>query len=92
MTYRRGGGGKRRDALEPCVIEALEEVGVTCLQLHGRGNPDLLTWSRGVWLPLEVKSGKAGTLTEAQEQSQQKAPYPIVRSVAEALALFGVTV
>jgi Holliday junction resolvase len=87
----RTGQARKRDALEPYVVEALEEIGVAVWRISGPGVPDLLAYSRGVWLPLEVKSGKAGTLTPAQVASQQRAPYPVVRSVAEALALFGVT-
>lgn len=87
---RRVGQTRKRDALEPFVVEALQDIGVTVFRISGAGCPDLLCHARGVWLPVEVKSGKAGKLTEAQIEARQRAPYPVVRSVSEALQLFGV--
>lgn len=85
MSFRKRAGGGKRDAIEPAVIQALEACGVRCWRIGGTGNPDVLTLSPiGRYLPLEVKSGKAG-LTK----NQADIPWPIVRSVAEALALFG---
>jgi Holliday junction resolvase len=84
---RRVGQARRRDAIEGAVVDALRSIGVDVWRLSDPGVPDLLTRSRGVWLPLEVKS-RTGVLTPAQIRSA--AGCPIVRSVAEALALFGV--
>ena len=86
----RTGQSRKRDALEPHIVDALEQIGVTVFRISGAGCPDLLCHARGVWLPVEVKSGKAGRLTPAQENARLRAAYPVVRSVADALALFGV--
>lgn len=37
MSYRRGGGGRQRDAIEPEVILKLRQRGVQVWQLHGVG-------------------------------------------------------
>lgn len=86
---RFGGQGKKRDANEPEIIAALQDIGVTVVQLAGNGVPDLLCHSRGIWSVMEIKSDK-GKLKPAQAALYQQAPFPIVRNVAEALALFGV--
>lgn len=81
--FRRGGGGKRRDAIEPAVIQALRACGVETWQIGGTGLPDLLTRYKGVYGVLELKSGKAGRLTKHQGD------FPVARSVEEALRLTG---
>lgn len=80
MTFRRGGAGKRRDANEPAIIEALKAVGCRVWQLHGLGCPDILAHREGRYYPLEVKSA-TGKRTEAQRD----VPWPIVRSVDQAI-------
>ena len=85
MPFRRGGGKHRRDALEPALLAALHRFGVQTWQINGAGLPDLLCYFRGRFFALEVKS-PGGTLTPAQ----QPAPWPIVRSLAEACAVLGV--
>ncbi len=85
MSFRRGGAGKRRDANEPKVIEALESVGAQVWQLSGRAIPDLLAWYRGRPFVMEVKTEK-GDQTDAQVGT----PWPIVRSVDEALKAIGI--
>ena len=80
MSFRRGGAGKRRDANEPAVIQALEAVGAQVWQLSGRAIPDLLAWYRGRPFVMEVKTAKG-----KQKPSQVGTPWPIVRSVDEAL-------
>ena len=81
--FRRGGGRKRRDANEPAIIDALRKSGCQVWQVSGTGLPDLLCLTpRGDYVPLEVKTAK-GTLTKVQ--AQQAAPWPIVRSVDEAM-------
>lgn len=90
MTLRRW--NPKRDANEPAIVDALEAIGVTVHRLSHPGLPDLLCWHRreGFRL-LEVKAEK-GTLTEAQRETVcSSLPFCIVRSVPEALALFGVT-
>ena len=84
---RRVGQARKRDANEDQIVVALEFWGVDVWRLSGKGVPDLLTHWRGRWLPIEVKSTK-GTLTPEQVKTQQRAPFPVVHSVDEALALF----
>lgn len=86
----RVGQNRKRDANEPKIIAALESIGVVCYRQSGPGLPDLLTFSRGVWLPIEVKA-KGGSLTFEQKRTRAVTPYPVVESEAEALALFGVS-
>jgi hypothetical protein len=87
MSFRRGGAGKRRDAIEPDVIEHLRRRGVTVYQINGRALPDLLCYHAGRWMPLGVKSGEKSRLTP----SERAAPplWPLVHSVQEALGMFG---
>jgi len=96
----------KRDAIEPDVVAHLEAIGVQVFRLSDPGGPDLLCYDPrartlhryareftddGTWLPIECKSGKAGRLTEAQTKARRTMPWPVCRSVAEALQLFGVT-
>lgn len=80
---KRGGAKKRRDASEPGIVQALEAVGAFVRQCHGDGAPDLIVRLRGVWKPIECKSEK-GKIRKGQEE------YPIARTPAEALALWGI--
>ena len=81
--FRRGGGRKRRDSNEAEIIQALRAVGCLVWQVSGAGLPDLLCLTpRGHYVPLEVKTAK-GTLTKVQQQ--QANPWPVVRSVDEAI-------
>lgn len=84
---RRVGQARKRDANEPEIVRALEDIGCTVLRVSGPAVPDLLVHVRGRWLPIEVKA-KGGKLTPAQEALYQHAPYPIVTSPDEAVALF----
>lgn len=88
MTFRRGGAGKRRDAIEPEVIKALRQCGVEVLQINGRASPDLLCRNGDRWVPLGVKSGEKSRLTRSERE--QPPSWPIVRSVAEAFAAVGI--
>jgi hypothetical protein len=83
------------------ITAALRAIGITVIDTSrvGDGFPDLMTYSRGIWLPIEVKThrprkrltGPNGRrLTPAQGDLYRVAPFPIVFSVGEALALFGV--
>lgn len=88
MTIKRWDA--KRDANEPAIVDALEAIGVVVHRLSHPGLPDLLCWSAREGLRLiEVKAEK-GTLTEAQRRTVSTIPFCIVRSVPEALALFGV--
>ena len=83
MTFYRGGARRRRDAIEPAIIEALRGIGAQTWQIGGRGLPDLLVWYRHRPIVLEVKSGNARM---SAVQASAQAPWPVVRSVAEAVA------
>ena len=52
--------GRRRDANERAIIEALERVGCAVTQLEGTGVPDLAVEYHGVLRFLEVKEVKPG--------------------------------
>jgi len=81
--FRRGGGSKRRDTNERTIIDALRAIGCDVWQVSGAGLPDLLVrTTTGSYVPMEVKT-KSGKLTRVQ--AQQAAPWPIVRSIEDAL-------
>ena len=81
--FRRGGGRKRRDANEPAIIDALRKSGCQVWQVSGTGLPDLLCLTpRGDYVPLEVKTAKG---RPTRVQAAQANPWPIVRSVDEAM-------
>lgn len=82
----RTGQARRRDANEADIVDALERRGVTVIRLSGPGVPDLLTYYRGRWLPLEIKSA-VGELTPAQCLAYSRAKYPIARTADHAVAL-----
>jgi Holliday junction resolvase len=87
----RVGQARKRDANEPAIVDALEQIGVTVHRLSAPGLPDLLAhhWREGLVL-LEVKA-EAGKLTPLQLKTKcASLPFCVVRSVAEALAIFGV--
>lgn len=79
----------KRDWNEADIVAALEAVGVTVERLSSPGAPDLVTYraDRGIRL-LEVKAPR-GRKTPAQRS--WKIPYTVVRSVADALAVYGVS-
>jgi hypothetical protein len=88
MSFRRGGAGKRRDAIEPQIIKILKRFGATVLQINGRHLPDVLCEHRGRWVPLGIKSGEKASLTAGEKAG--KALWPIVRNEHEAMeAVFG---
>ena len=84
---RRAG---RKDLNQQQIVSALRSIGVSVFVVNAEGLPDLLTYCRGTWLPIEVKQPR-GRLTTAQVEIRRIAPFPVVRNVAEAVALFGVT-
>ncbi len=88
MSFRRGGAGKRRDTIEPAVIQALRAAGCEVYQINGRALPDVLCRFRGRWVPLGIKSGDRARLTAAERDTSPS--WVLVRSVAEALAAVGV--
>lgn len=87
MSFYRGGAHKRRDTIEPDLLQAAHAIGARSWQLHGTGLPDLLLFHRGRYFVVEVKSSR-GHLTDAQRD----VPWPIIRSVSELFAVLGVQV
>jgi hypothetical protein len=85
--FRRGGAGRKRDAIEPEVIKALRSVGAEVYQINGRALPDLVVRFRGTWTPLGVKSGEKSRLTRSERE--QPPSWAIIRSVDEALREIG---
>lgn len=83
---RRGGAGKRRDASEGPIADALRGLGCEITYLNGFGCPDLLVRSPGGrWVPLEVKSPKG-----RMQPSQARIAWPVVRTPEQAIeAVFG---
>lgn len=84
---RRVGQTRRRDTTEARIVQALRKIGVQVFPISGRGVPDLLLFFRGRWSVLEVKS-PGGRLTDAQKNTRVLAPFPVVSSIPEAVALF----
>ena len=77
----------KRDANEPHVIEALERAGGQVWPISSAGGPDLLVLTpQGTWLPLEVKN-PAGRNRATARQTAARAPWPIIRTPEEAVAL-----
>ena len=83
MTFYRGGARRRRDQIEPHIVTALRARGAQTWQVGGRGLPDLLVWYRNRPIVLEIKSGNAPL---SPVQAHDRAPWPVVRSVEEAVA------
>lgn len=88
---RRGGAGKRRDANEKAIIEALRAAGASVQQLSGLDVPDLLVGHHGINFLLEVKMPK-GELSDGQFEWVKRwrgRDVYVVRTVDEALAAVG---
>jgi len=84
VSFRKRAAGGKRDASEPAILDALHAVGAETWQLSGTGNPDVLVRFRGVYTPLEVKTGKG-----RRTANQCGVPWPIVRNGLEALLAIG---
>lgn len=90
----RVGQARKRDANEPAIIHALEEIGVQVQQLSIPDFADLIAYHprEGVRL-LEVKNPMGrNRVTVGQAALAEDWPICVVRTVADALALFGVVV
>lgn len=90
----------RKDGVQGAIVKALRQCGVTVFVVNHAALPDLLTCFRGTWLPIEVKTQrprktltdrKGRSLTPAQCETYLVAPFPVVTSVEDALALFVVS-
>lgn len=80
--------GKRVDANQGEIVDALRAVGASVQDLHelGRGVPDLLVGWRGVNVLMEVKAqGGALNDRETRWHSEWRGQVAVVRSVEEAL-------
>lgn len=89
---RRVGQARKRDANEPQIVRALEQIGVAVQKISAPGFADLICWHPHEGLRLLEVKGLKGKLTPLQiEHRQDGWPVCIVRSVADALAIFGVT-
>lgn len=96
----RVGQVRRRDEAERAIVDGLRACGVDVWPISGEGVPDLLTFFRGQWLPIEVKHDrprrsltevKARCLTPAQEEIWQRTHFPIVRTLDEAMQAIGIS-
>jgi hypothetical protein len=79
----------KKDLNQAAIVAALRAIGCEVLICNLEGWPDLLCHKAGIWLPVEVKRPR-GHLTALQGQLRRRAWFPVVSSVDEALALFGV--
>lgn len=82
MSFRRGGGKRRRDANEPSLIQAARAVGARCWQVSGTGLPDLIVAFRGRFYCGEVK-------TATGEETEHQGEFQIWRSVEDVLKAIG---
>jgi hypothetical protein len=82
----RVGQARKRDANEPQIVAALEQVGARVRRISERGFCDLVVFHRHVGVVLlEVKSAR-GKLTAAQVEHRDDGwPVVIVRDVSDAL-------
>jgi hypothetical protein len=81
MSRKQRAGGGKRDTAEKGIVDALEAAGARVWKLGGTGNPDLLVLFQGVYVPLEVKTGKG-----LRTANQTDIPWSLVRTIPEAMA------
>jgi hypothetical protein len=83
----------RTDENQGEIVKALRQIGVSVVPTHavGKGFGDLVCGYRGGTYLLEVKD-RLGVLTDDQADFVRtwQGDYHVVRSVSEALAVFGV--
>jgi hypothetical protein len=81
----------KKDLNQAAIVLALRAIGCEVLILNQEGVPDLLVHQpyKEHWVLVEVKRPR-GRLTKMQKALQTRAWFPVVSSVDEALALFGV--
>lgn len=84
----RVGQARKRDTNEGAIKRTLEKIGVIVMKISAPGLPDLLCYHPYTGLFLcEVKADK-GRLTPAQKQLDPLVPFHVVRTEAEAIAMF----
>lgn len=81
MSYRKRANGGKRDLAEPAIVAALEAYGARIWRLSGCGNPDLLVFYHRRFVVMEIKTG-----TSKPNANQQDIPWPIVRTIEDAIA------
>lgn len=93
----------RTDTCQPPIVEGLRRKGVIVFitSALGSGFPDVVCYypPTNTWLPIELKSdnsiskkSKASqNLKPSQQKSHSLAPIPVASTLAQALALFGIT-
>jgi hypothetical protein len=79
----------KKDLNQAAIVAALRQIGCGVIILNQEGVPDLLVNWRDRWHLVEVKRPR-GQLTKAQAALRRRSWFPVVSSVDEALALFGV--
>lgn len=82
----------RRDLVEPQIVDALRNAGVRVTIANIPGLCDLIGWyePKGLLRLLECKAPD-GKLTPLQiKRTKEGWPVAVVRSVADALAVFGI--
>jgi hypothetical protein len=86
----------KKDLNQAAIVAALRDTGNAVMVSNQEGWPDLYVHHRRfmfqgywLWLPVEVKR-PGGILTPLQAELRDRAYFPVVSSVDEALALFGV--
>lgn len=90
MSRRRGRIGKRRDANEPAIVEALEAVGASVEYLDLKNGPDLAVGFRRSNYLFEVKTEEGRvSIGQADWHAQWRGHVCVVRSVDEALRCIG---
>ena len=82
MSYRRRGGGGKRDTAEKPILDALAARGIEFWQIGGTGNPDVLVRFRGRFYAGEVKTGKG-------EETKNQGAFPIWRTPEQVLREIG---
>lgn len=73
----------KRDRAEPEIVDALRKAG--CLVYRLDKPCDLICCYRGSVYLVEIKTGKRGKLTKAQESFRAIWPLHVIRDVDEAL-------
>lgn len=86
----RTGQARRRNWNEDSIRSALHVIGVITIQISAPGCPDLLCYSKLEGFRLMEVEATGGRLTPAQVKFRQLVPFDVVRSVKEALAIYGV--
>jgi hypothetical protein len=84
--HLRGGGGHRRDANEPEIIERFEQFQCIVKQISAKDVPDLLIYPRRArakhWRPVEVKM-PGERLRAGQQDLYDVAPFDVVESLKD---------